>query len=684
MDLASHSEIVVQQTLHGYRDGHRLLASSLQLPSEAKATLLALSDMSGPSMVGGFEQYVSGYPVESLQMYAFAGTWYAPEMPRPGCVWTHTLLIRFEDLHALRSAEIPFAHLTRPDLQQGFEGYSTSVVLEHSPPLYGRGLSDFAVPSFIGGAFQSVASAIFSTRSPVLLERASSDEDISLVRLLWDLQWGALRKKFKFCTGSLTPRRVGSDDFDFQILPPKQRSRFSRMSDAHFASNDNTISDFDVVNWDALVDTFDGMPNPKFKNYLQVLGPLTPPERPSVGSLAHLYQRLMAPISNLEVIELLRASRMMFPEPSEEFERQLLLHVIPGTLKAKAPFTSTLKAVCSLGEGNGKVIGELARMAWQSEKTEMIDLLVSEMPEPPAADPFAHNYLVSLIADVVEAKDVDLILDRAPQAFGPLAFFNARVLTFPQVWKSELARMMQGLLETVLPKGAPFFDETFSATLNAENLGAASYFLNTDPGVSVPQLLDWLESYPQANFEKIRSMMDGRGKFAIAWLKNKSEISAHTAAIILDSCRYDIRLIGDVSPSVWRSLAAAKSLWDDDLYLRSRIVLLRLALGIRDRVGSELSAATFGFVHEAVLRNRLPGGYWDVLRPVLPGFAWWEEWDRGEQLRQGLMDRFIENPWPPEAFEKIVREKGLWPYFINSTGLRSRHRKFLGEFAIKR
>ena len=40
------------------------------------------------SVVKGFDQYVTGYPLDSINAYALAMTWYAPEMPRPGCVWT--------------------------------------------------------------------------------------------------------------------------------------------------------------------------------------------------------------------------------------------------------------------------------------------------------------------------------------------------------------------------------------------------------------------------------------------------------------------------------------------------------------------------------------------------------------------------------------------------------------------
>src|SRR4051812_30980121 len=72
--------IELHQLLHGYDGGHRRLAGSIELPREVDHALLKLSDMSGPTFVRGFDRYLTGYPL-SADYYAFARTWYAPEMP---------------------------------------------------------------------------------------------------------------------------------------------------------------------------------------------------------------------------------------------------------------------------------------------------------------------------------------------------------------------------------------------------------------------------------------------------------------------------------------------------------------------------------------------------------------------------------------------------------------------------
>src|SRR2546423_675466 len=98
------SGIYFHQALFGYREGHRLLQASRKFNSATERVLLMLTDMSGPRMVSGFEEYISGYPLPSEDFYALTKTWYAHEMKRPGCVWSHVILIRTEDLSQIGDA----------------------------------------------------------------------------------------------------------------------------------------------------------------------------------------------------------------------------------------------------------------------------------------------------------------------------------------------------------------------------------------------------------------------------------------------------------------------------------------------------------------------------------------------------------------------------------------------------
>ncbi len=85
----------IQQLLHGYQDGHGRLAGSIQnLTPGDSARISQMSDWSGyRDPLEKDHSYITAYPLKDSSYYIVAKSWYASEMERPGCVWTHSLLI---------------------------------------------------------------------------------------------------------------------------------------------------------------------------------------------------------------------------------------------------------------------------------------------------------------------------------------------------------------------------------------------------------------------------------------------------------------------------------------------------------------------------------------------------------------------------------------------------------------
>src|SRR2546426_11158742 len=118
--------IELHQALHGYGDGHQLLSSSLRLTREQQWQLLVMSDLSGPSFRSGFDSYLTGYPLERGGFYCLARTWFALELSRPGCVWTHTILISDTDVARIHDFRSILLHFRRPLSNQDIESYGES------------------------------------------------------------------------------------------------------------------------------------------------------------------------------------------------------------------------------------------------------------------------------------------------------------------------------------------------------------------------------------------------------------------------------------------------------------------------------------------------------------------------------------------------------------------------------
>lgn len=90
----------IEQLLHGYKDGHGRLAGTMyNLSPNDSARLSMMSDWSGyKDPAGKDHSYITAYYLEDSGLYVVAKSWYAHEMERPGCVWTHSLLINIDNL----------------------------------------------------------------------------------------------------------------------------------------------------------------------------------------------------------------------------------------------------------------------------------------------------------------------------------------------------------------------------------------------------------------------------------------------------------------------------------------------------------------------------------------------------------------------------------------------------------
>jgi|SRR6266850_1440297 len=206
----------IQQTLHGYSDGHRLLEASRALPRKTERTVLILSDMSGPTMLRGFDTYLTGYPLSEAGVYAFARTWYAAEMPRPGCVWTHTLFIENADLARIADPRALLGLFTRPQSGQALSQYRSPLTLPGTSRNSEGVDQNRALESI---AINTLAALYGSPDMPIYIPADSSERYEDLILAIWTQQWPRLRRSFRFCTGSLSIRAIDDEAFDVQVVP---------------------------------------------------------------------------------------------------------------------------------------------------------------------------------------------------------------------------------------------------------------------------------------------------------------------------------------------------------------------------------------------------------------------------------------------------------------------------------
>lgn len=253
-------EIQIHQQIHGYKNGHQLLSSSVRLGRENQDLIDRLSDISGALRPGeNFNPYITGYPLPSGEYYVIAKTWQDFSAPRAGCVLTRSLLVPISIwANAVDVAGI--IDLIRPIELDG------ATVDPLILPLLPRRNVDRHVPDGFNAA-ELVEALFLEKRQSVVLFECGAAESV-LVSLLNSF-WPAFRSRMAFCEMALAPRRLHGQEFDLLFAPGHVRARFSEwkgrrieadrggqegrhrwtqlLRDRIFSSNARSLSEFDEI-----------------------------------------------------------------------------------------------------------------------------------------------------------------------------------------------------------------------------------------------------------------------------------------------------------------------------------------------------------------------------------------------------------------------------------------------------
>jgi GTPase-associated protein 1, N-terminal domain type 1 len=204
--MAQVDDQIIHQALFGYADGHRLIETSTRLSSRDLYDLSAVSDLASGVQLQPDESYLTGAALQDSRDFALIRTWPAPEMPRPGCVWSHVLILTPEILASQRdlgALNVLFAHPRSRNKGGHYTG-----VLDLSA---GNSKSD-APPNLV--AF--VLSSYYSGR-PFSGSLPFGPALDSAVLAVWSQQWPRLRASFSFRTArTIASSNRSSARFDFQ------------------------------------------------------------------------------------------------------------------------------------------------------------------------------------------------------------------------------------------------------------------------------------------------------------------------------------------------------------------------------------------------------------------------------------------------------------------------------------
>jgi len=658
--VVSAERIKLHQALHGYAEGHRELASSVQLKPRDAKTILVLSDVSGPGARIDESGYLTGYPLPDAGLYALARTWTAPEMARPGCVWTHTLLLDFADLARLGSLTGLIDIFRRPQ-PNGHADYAKPLLLDCAaePPR-------LRAPDELW-ARRIMAALYGKPKARVIASRDGNPAVDILVATLWSQQWPRLRRSFRFCTLAATDRSTEGAVFDLQLLPSGNqalRTRFPRAVEADsIAASGEWLEE--AVN-DLIQPRASGL-----RSFLRQIGGDVGGGRAAFAPLCKLYWLInhfgSEPDAVINAIALLK----------DEFgaaQARAARAIVVGAAVAKVEklddsgLDYVLEHIDLIDPGQLVAEGATLGRAVLRRRPDAFASMVRR--EDPAGALAARAIALAAPAELITA------MAAVPALAFPVLRKRPELAAEAAFWSRELGVDEAAL---VILRNAPIDRvEIIAAMMTAGRTDLARHAVAETGPLEVLRVLAssaWSERLSNGFKEWLQAAAQPS---AVAELFARPEPLPRQLLVLIAQLVGPDDTPNDYGDDPWLTAvhrADGAISGPDETQLQA--FLLARSLGWRSRNPAELAQLGFEPTYRAAAHGYLPEDSWRWLDSRLPWPMLWFEWDRCQRLRMGVLNLFIERELSPQIFGSLVQDETLFTALTEQVARSSKGRSYL-------
>jgi hypothetical protein len=647
------SPILVHQTLHGYNDGHRLISGSLPLEGTDARIMLVMSDLSGPGVKPSADGYLTGYPLEKSGKYVLARTWSAPEMPRPGCVWTHSLIIENADLARINSARALLDAFSRPAGPTTRSPYGLPIPISFTPgpdaPLRTQ-------------RARSLLQALYSFPAcPVVAEVDVPLEDERLVMAIWLQQWPRLRRTFGFCTLSGMDRSSKGVALDLQLAREGERQLLSKFPNAVVADDRGFADALQPLLFD-LMDPAGST----LREFLKRTGGDVEGGRRAMLPLCELHASLLAthPPDLSSAVDALAA----LDGDGRRQARSVRTLVARQALKVAdqiddAVFEFLLDTLEHVSDSAERVHfgSQLGFALWRRSPRRFHSALLK------------GGFLGDAASRAIEEMQPDQIvagLQENGDIAADIADRRRDLLVQPGFWRIQ--EVGDGLAEQIPERDA---GRAALALLAAGRVGPAATIIGrADPA----ELVRALES-DEADSDTVS-----------AWLINLCRNRNRTAAALASGAIAHLSMVVAIAhlshpddvPNTYgedpwlialRGASGTLKQFDEDFLAA---FLLARALGQESRSQAELLRYSYTQVYKAFEEHRFSSEVESLAKWRLRWGSWYD-WDSCSRLRETVTGRFVDHDLDPETFGRLTDDDRLALSLIDEAARTGRGRKYL-------
>lgn len=651
----------VNQILHGYDSGHRLLASSFDVPKETRRLLLSMSDMSGPRMIKGFESYLTGYPLDELNSYAFARTWYAPELPRPGCVWTHTLVISVNDLVQTRSLIDLDLLFSRPSVLDKFSEYRKPIEYVDLPTsMTQKGIPDQREHNLLTTFF------LCPPALPVYVPANEASEFEKTLILIWDTQWPDLKKRFTFSTGSIASRSINGKTLDIQQIPVGTIALVRRESP-------NSVFVSENLGFPAYPEMYKNIPftdlsKTNIYEFLKFLSTHTE----DINGGRELYKPLLeiyldSVSGNTDEVSLRRRTEIIartFQEASNASGLKTAIYGArfatdskPQGIDEEASLLFELVTTPFHSSFDRNSLNIMARSAklWKKSKLAALALLdkITRAQYNLFVDDFIDGIAISANPD-----DVELLMRLKPGLISYLVSKNSS-LAYSEAFWTQPPSACREIFDTLCNSESSLeidWTRVIYAILSTGSDDLAQQVVRRLGSTGAEIVLNWFQERGNRLSEPWANALARQSDAVMSWLTQNPRVRRPLLLVLLrtlagqpnDFYRQDVR--------AWLRIADIQlSSHGDNLSPEIETFLLSIGLDNRAAGAERLVIGFFDVIHDALADEALSYESWRVLEPQLPSLGIARNWDKCERLRRAFVRDIIQYRWPLESFFQVTK-----------------------------
>jgi len=647
------SSIVVHQALHGYNDGHRLISSSLMLETFDARVMLVMSDLSGPGLKPSPSGYLTGYPLEKTGRYVLARTWAAPEMPRPGCVWTHSLIIEIADLAKLMSAQCLLDAFLRPNDGNMRIHYGVEIPLSPKPN-----------PTSISNSerVESVLQALYtSPANQILIEAEQPSDDEQMAIAIWMQQWPRLRRSFGFCTFSGMDRSGKGVSLDLQFVPEKERLARSKFNNALFVSPYPLVKDLQPLLTD-LVDPASST----LREFLKRTGGDVDGGRRAMLPLCQLHSSLLKryPPDLTSAVSALGA----LDEDGRKQARSVRTLVARQALKSAAQVEDSVFEFLleTLEQSTDPIAGvemgdKLGVELWRRSPDRFYAALISNGE----LERLASHALAEMAAEHVVSG-----LQFNPHLATDIAKRRPDILTSAAFW--SIPEVDDGIVSYISDEYAGL---AAHALLKAGRTNYSAIVIDKAAPTELASALESDDADPYAVRRWLSVLCRDRNKLAALLATGRVRKMVTIVAIATETDPDDVPNSYGEDPWLIALQTASGSSGSGEKDFLAAYFLTR-ALGWESRSQAELLQYSYTRVYTAFLERRLSYETDRLARSRLEKSSWLD-WDNCSRLRATVTNRFIEAALDPECFGRLTPDAALALSLIDEAARSKKGRNYL-------